>query len=318
MELLPATTDRSMAVVSPSSAKIRIAKIGGRYLVFDVADVARLRRQNGICSVLVGITPQAPNQGVFSGLPLELAPDEVQWLVQDQQTAYVADDWADHLAGLTSPVVRQRYLETVESHRLIVQAAADAEVAERQKRSVEARARAACERNGDRAGKEKQSSATAEQAVGIRSNPLVRITPTASLGLVGCCEPDETKRLSMPRMPFEMPAAAAASSSYAMRAHLANRGYFATPGLRFGGDLSIYPGDPFRYHAHFVATTYGWDEPIALLDLVGTGRLATGVKKGLLIGGWKPPGSSVDGDDDNDNETACSGVRTFTLEWAAI
>src|SRR5699024_6249032 len=34
--------------------------------------------------------------------------------------------------------------------------------------------------------------------------------------------------------------------------HLYNRRYFMTPGLRFGAHLSVYPGDPFRYHAHFL------------------------------------------------------------------
>lgn len=274
MELLPSAAD----------APVRIAHVGGRFLVFDVAAVARLRRRHDICAVLVGITPQAPNQGVFSGLPLELAPDEVCWLVR-QGAAYV-DATADservaHLAGLASPVARRRYLDGVARQHRAAVAAAEAETAERQRRAVEIRA-ARTTRPGRGSGRKAQDDDKTD-----RKKAVLRVTPTTSDGLV------ESSDLPESLLP---------SPSYALRAHLADRGYFATPGLRFGGDLSIYPGDPFRYHAHFVATSYGWDEPIALLDLVGTGRLATGVKKGLLIGG----------------KDTTDKVRTFTLEWAAI
>lgn len=77
------------------------------------------------------------------------------------------------------------------------------------------------------------------------------------------------------------------------------------PGLRFGCSYSCYPGDPLRFHSHFLAVAYRWDEEIKLLDIVGGGRLGTGVKKGYVIGG-------VDPDDGQD------GVRTFCFEWAAM
>ncbi len=51
-----------------------------------------------------------------------------------------------------------------------------------------------------------------------------------------------------------------------------------------------------------------------LLDLAGGGRLATGVKKGLLFGAEKPGGE--EGYEDPDSEG--QNVRVFTLEWAAM
>lgn len=82
-----------------------------------------------------------------------------------------------------------------------------------------------------------------------------------------------------------------------------------TPGLRFGCDYTVYPGDPLRFHSHFVATGYEWDEEIRLLDIVGGGRLGTGVKKGFLIGGENPERKST-GEDDR--------VRTFCIEWGGM
>jgi tRNA-splicing endonuclease subunit Sen34 len=79
------------------------------------------------------------------------------------------------------------------------------------------------------------------------------------------------------------------------------------PGLRFGCQYSVYPGDPFRYHAHFLANQYAWSEEIAVMDLVATGRLATSVKKGFLLGGSDP-----------DAVGESSHVRTFCMEWAGM
>ncbi|ERT01538.1 hypothetical protein HMPREF1624_02789 [Sporothrix schenckii ATCC 58251] len=414
--------------------KIRIAKIGGRYLVFDVADVARLRRQHDLCAVLVGITPQAPNQTVFSSLPLELTADEIRWLVYERHAAYVADDWQAHLAALQQPTARRAYMDNVLRQRQAAQVVADEIMAERERRGAEVRAsqvakgasrksKKAAHKAGDSSKKdavketdampepELENEAEAAQPVVAAANdidtasatetvvddvphknlvtkatdrandhadlepllrapprteevmqqeddflfggpvevermkadrarrgtsptpekmnkekddkkkdnsaasskPLVRITPTTSAALLADREEDEddgTAALIPPRS--TLLASTSSFASAALRAHLADRGYFTTPGLRFGGALSVYPGDPFRYHAHFVANSYGWDEPIKLLDVVGTGRLATGVKKGLLIGSAKP----TEGNSAGDGVGAV--VRTFTLEWAAI
>ncbi|KAL1911316.1 tRNA-splicing endonuclease subunit [Sporothrix stenoceras] len=400
--------------------KIRIAKIGSRFLVFEVADVARLRRQHNICAVLVGITPQAPNQTVFSSLPLELTADEVRWLVYERQAAYVADDWQAHLSSLAQPAARHAYMDNVLRQRQAAQVVADEVTAERERRGAEVRAAQAAKRAGKKAKNaaskngggskpeepvdvkkeakpevpveaEKETKATVIEPIEtvaadiphkivvatatdrandhadleplLRPPPrtegvmqqeddfifgglvelermkaerarrgtspapekmetappakkeekketpknLVRITPTTSAGLFVDEKEDQDANALIPPRSI-CPASASAFASAALRAHLADRGYYTTPGLRFGGQLSVYPGDPFRYHAHFVANSYGWDEPIRMLDVVGTGRLATGVKKGLLIGGAKPA------EDDTENAV----VRTFTLEWAAI
>jgi tRNA-splicing endonuclease subunit Sen34 len=67
----------------------------------------------------------------------------------------------------------------------------------------------------------------------------------------------------------------------------------------------VYPGDPLRFHAHFLANAYEFDEEIPLLDLIGGGRLGTAVKKGFLIGG---------------EAEAESGrkMRTFCIEWGGM
>lgn len=116
-------------------------------------------------------------------------------------------------------------------------------------------------------------------------------------------------------------------SSYALFKHLHSLSYFLSPGLRFGCQFSVYPGDPLRFHSHFLAVATDWDEEIDLLDLVGGGRLGTGVKKGWLIGGVNEGGSGQSVErhenhpDSRKTEHANQGdsnVRTFCIEWGGM
>jgi len=96
-------------------------------------------------------------------------------------------------------------------------------------------------------------------------------------------------------------------SSYALFKHLHDRDYYSSPGLRFGCQFTVYPGDPLRFHSHFLATSAEWDEEFDLLDLIGGGRLGTGVKKGYLLGGQQ-----------RDDQAPGCGVRTFCIEWGGL
>ncbi len=97
-------------------------------------------------------------------------------------------------------------------------------------------------------------------------------------------------------------------SSYPLFKHLHAHDYFLTPGLRFGCDYTVYPGDPLRFHSHFLAVGYGWEDKIPLIDLIGGGRLGTGVKKGFLVGG------EVLGEQRRED----GEVRTFCIEWGGM
>jgi tRNA-splicing endonuclease subunit Sen34 len=99
-----------------------------------------------------------------------------------------------------------------------------------------------------------------------------------------------------------------------------------SPGIRFGCRYTAYPGDPLRFHSHFLCDGMDWDDEFDLLGLVGGGRLGTGVKKGFLVGGTEVKGTAAaaattstdtgggvvrDGEHDDD-------VRAFCIEWAGM
>ncbi|KAI5970826.1 SEN34 [Candida margitis] len=110
---------------------------------------------------------------------------------------------------------------------------------------------------------------------------------------------------------------------------LQNHGFYINPGLKFGGDLVIYPGDPLRYHSYSMVKF----DVVDMYDIIVGGRLATSVKKNLILmelkGEGKNENSKNDGDevcvddkflealfdddDDDDDEPMC-----FSIEWAGF
>lgn len=125
-----------------------------------------------------------------------------------------------------------------------------------------------------------------------------------------------------------------------LHASLTARGYVLTPGLRFGSQYLAYPGDPLRYHSHFLVVGRGWDEEVELGTLVGLGRLGTGVKKGVCFGGVERGGGDGKREGDGDGDEGGGGggggvdregskdeggaeeeeerVRCFTIEWGGM
>ncbi|KAI0147894.1 SEN34 subunit of tRNA-splicing endonuclease [Hypoxylon sp. NC0597] len=313
-------------------APVRISKVAGRYLLFDIDDVMYLRRHHNICSVFVGTIPQNPQQNIFMGLPIELMPEEAQVLV-DKEVACVVDDAAFHPAQLAAldEDARRRYVQSIKAEGRRAQQAA-AEFKENTKPKVIKKGKAKSKApEGEVLNETNAPEKHAEGEDELNSSlfnpppppsgavpdppkteePPFAITPTtSSLLFPHSLEPGE------PTTSIDVP------PSYPLYAHLQDRGYYMMPGLRFGCDYNVYPGDPLRFHSHFQATSYGWDEEINMLDLVAGGRLGTNVKKGYLVGGAVADASETsqreeDGKGDGTNPNAPK-ARAFTIEWAAM
>ncbi|KAJ2986922.1 hypothetical protein NUW58_g4802 [Xylaria curta] len=309
---------------------VRISKVAGRYLLFDIDDVMYIRRNYNICSVFVGTIPQNPQQNVFMGLPLELMPEEAQVLVE-KKVAYVVDDATFHptrLAAFDEPS-RQAYLQSLKSEGKRMQMAM-IESNNRNKpklqegKSKKKKKKEPKESEGSSANDPLSGDTEADESFGLfSSTPTPRkptkltdevegyvLTPTTSSFLLSPSDPE-----------LESSAAVDVPVSYPLFAHLHDKGYYMMPGLRFGCDYNVYPGDPLRFHSHFAGVHFGWDEEISMMDLVGGGRLATSVKKGYLFGGASVE-EAGDGDtisrDDKNEQSVAPPVRTFCLEWAGM
>ena len=85
--------------------------------------------------------------------------------------------------------------------------------------------------------------------------------------------------------------------------YLNQAGYWMTPGLRFGCEYSAYPGDPLRFHSHFLVHVEKDEDErgVDMLTLVGGGRVATQTRKAWMLAG------QVHGE-----------LRVFSIEWAGF
>lgn len=328
-----------------------------RYLLYDVNTVTYVRREHNITGVLIGGLPQAPQQNVFLGMPLELMPEEARLLVE-KEVAYIVDDVAAHKKNLLSANGTEAGLSAEEKKafmRSLKERGIDAAKLQQKKageRKIEGlkkmaakqgaaagmenwndipddmfapsarraggkkakRGRASAaptpppERAGDTTGAEEESlfgappsnpppASETSTDLASKTEEALHITPATSYPPLAVSAPDP------PLPPPQVP------SSYPLFKHLHEKEYFLAPGLRFGCQYMAYPGDPLRFHSHFLVNGMDWDEEFELLDLVGGGRLGTGVKKGFLIGGEERKGEKNGGRGD---------VRAFCVEWGGM
>ncbi|KAK3323551.1 hypothetical protein B0T19DRAFT_208113 [Cercophora scortea] len=302
---------------SVTDRQVRISRIAGRYLVFDIDDVVHIRRHHSICAVFTGTMPQNPTQNVFLGLPIELYAQEAKILV-DKKAGYIVDDAADHLTQLKTmdESSRKEYIQSLKVQRknaqlVFEEAKALSQARHQDKRKATSGSKKARETNNP------APPATVEQEDTLFDTQPVKPAPAAAAvaavkDTMPALTPTTSSTLIVPQTsstPVEVP------SSFPLQAYLNSRGYFITPGLRFGGDFSVYPGDPLRYHAHYLATSYEWEKKIPLLDLLTSGRLGTAVKKSFLLGGQQPQDQVAESE-----KVAAGGddVRVFCIEWAGM
>uniref|UniRef100_A0AAV2J5U4 tRNA-splicing endonuclease subunit SEN34 n=1 Tax=Knipowitschia caucasica TaxID=637954 RepID=A0AAV2J5U4_KNICA len=83
---------------------------------------------------------------------------------------------------------------------------------------------------------------------------------------------------------------------------LRRRGFCLTSGGKFGADFLVYPGDPLRFHAHFMAVCVQQGEPLSLRDVLSWIRLSSNVKKTLLLCSQCPEG----------------GILYSSLQWSSM
>jgi len=304
-----------------------ISRVSDRYLIYDIDVITFLRREHHICGVLIGSIPQIPQQNVFLGVPLELMPEEARLLVQNR-VAFISDDLQWHREGLQglSDYERRRFLRQLEREGR--EAGKDAQRIAGEKKEIALKKIISKTNSKDLPSAlvggrselappvdketgsmdvQTQPSDSLTSSFSLLASadaPVFAITPTTSYSLLSA--PSEVAPVTLPSV----------SNSFPLFAYLHSKGYFISPGLRFGCQYLVYPGDPLRFHSHFLAVGAAWNEELDLLAVVGGGRLGTGVKKGYLIGGMK----EEDALDSQGEETSqqMREVRTFCIEWGGM
>lgn len=303
---------------------IPLSLVAGRYLCFSVDAVMYLRREHHICGVLIGSIPLFPQQNVFHGLPLQLMPEEVRLLVEKGVASVVDDTMAHHHGLLEASMPKRRcYAKMLQGMR---QQAANSQAGVKDQTRAKARSKSrskatekpAIEASARENHKEDDDDTTitgvpCEESLFAPPSPSGP-TPSKSalVSTIGITPSTSALLLTQPPSPSlcqaQLPAV---PDSYPLFKHLHEKGYFLMPGLTFGCHYMAYPGDPLRFHSHFLASHVGWDEDLDLLDVVGGGRLGTTEKKAYLIGG-------SENENPDEGDQGAKTVRTFSIEWASM
>ncbi|KAK9397506.1 tRNA-splicing endonuclease subunit Sen34 [Crotalus adamanteus] len=265
---------------------IRIYLLEGKAFVWNYADARQIREEHRIVGVLVGALPRKPRQNVRLGLPLELIPEEARLLLEKGLATLVRSPTSQSLGDgknqdILCPekaVAYEKELEENYQEQLRLSA--------EQKKTI-------LESLADHIT---QGRAKKWQQKGEGEDPLVQPAESGSCFVF----PRESMMIQLPTERTQITQEEkidwhvasqlwpyAGQELHEMRYRifqdLWERGYYVTTGSKFGGDFLVYPGDPMRFHAHYIALCFSKDVPISLCDIISAGRLGTNVKKTVLL-----------------------------------
>ncbi|XP_058136776.1 tRNA-splicing endonuclease subunit Sen34 isoform X1 [Dasypus novemcinctus] len=294
----------------------------GRSLVWGAEAVQALRERLGVGGRTVGALPRGPRQNSRLGLPLLLMPEEARLLAEIGAVTLVSAPRPDprhHSLALASFKRQQEQgfqeqsalaAEARETRRQeLLEKIAEGQAAKKQKLEQDSGAGGSQEAGGSQAAGENAAGAspaseeTEEAGEGPSSpqpGPSNGVTPLPRSALLvqlatARPRPIKARPLDWRVQSKDWPHAGrpAHELRYSIYRDLWERGFFLSAAGKFGGDFLVYPGDPLRFHAHYIAQCWAAGDPIPLQDLVSAGRLGTSVRKTLLLCSPQPDGKVV-------------------------
>lgn len=284
-------------------------------LVFKLEDIEKLRSL-GICGVLSGTLPTAPQQNMFHSVPLRLMVEEAIWLVLNGYARLNLRHNAQWISQI------DRYLaDTTNSNTML------AEAQSRLNESFELQRQFKLEQHLkklEKLGIEKNSNDQQSNAnnKSLIESSLFIWTPNETVFSKIDHISNEVKETSQSTILQLLINNYSNWNNYLLFQSLRNSEYFLSPGARFGGLYMAYPGDPLRYHSHLIvkpAIDY-YNDPINFIELIASARLGTNVKKLIVIGGIK---NSTDTDTKENRKEDFfnddNGMASFfSIEWTGF
>ncbi|XP_036441559.1 tRNA-splicing endonuclease subunit Sen34 [Colossoma macropomum] len=259
-----------------SERRLSISFCGDAPFLWRVGDIKRAREEDGVVGALVGSLARQPRQNVRLGRPLEVLQEEACLLLERRRAA----------------AVRHKHKQENEESRL----KAVQEYQARLERSYEEQCylaledkkavlqRVMNEKQNDHSGNGDTERAVRERLSSLeksfcfpRSSMAVQLC-TARAGFGHC--PEEVGFLAAD---WPMPRDKRSETRFRVYRDLRRKGFYLTSAGKFGGDYLVYPGDPLRFHSHFIALCLSMDEHSPLCDILAIARLGSNVKKTVLL-----------------------------------
>ncbi|XP_062606664.1 tRNA-splicing endonuclease subunit Sen34-like [Saccostrea cucullata] len=285
------------------SRPIKVYLQNDKPLVWSSKDAVELREEWRIVGCLIGCLPRLPRQNNHLGLPLQLSKEEVTLMLEKGAIILV-----DGNSGLRETSAQEKeefdeyreqsYQNQVEMFREerkreIHQNMGNIIEGKKKKARMELEEKKSCGEVTEEVNEEEDFS------IDVDKVPIPPIPKKFSLVQLFTESPyvDE----EVPAV-WSFPTTERDHLRYHVYRDLWNQGYFLSNGSKFGGDFLVYPGDPSRFHSHYIAICIPHDKRMSALDLVSMGRLGSNVRKTVLM--------CSEGED---------GTITYTsLQWTGI
>ncbi|XP_029922431.1 tRNA-splicing endonuclease subunit Sen34 isoform X2 [Myripristis murdjan] len=262
----------------PASPAVGLSLCGSAPLVWHAADV-RAVRALGLVGALVGSLPRQPRQNGRLGRPLLLGREEERLLAESHQAAHLTPAQGGGEEAHRQQVEQYEEAQRRSYEEQSVLALQDRKGALLRAMSGQDRGEAPPDGTSDEALSGRLRAL--DQSFSFPRSALAVQLSTARAGLACCPETRRFLRASRPiRSQDDGPRAEA---RYRVFRDLRGRGFYLTSAGKFGGDFLVYPGDPLRFHAHFIAVCVSLDEAVSLLDVLAVARLGSNVKKTVLL-----------------------------------
>ncbi|KAL2096057.1 hypothetical protein ACEWY4_008205 [Coilia grayii] len=247
----------------PQVAGIRMC--GSTPLLWRVTDL-KIARQAGVIGSLVGSLARQPRQNTRLGRPLELLDEEARLLAEEGKGIVLAErdeEGEDHSARA------EHYKEDLQhSHQV------QSTLALQDRKAVLQRVL-----NGTQ-----NESSVLERLEALDrdfSLPVSAMTIqlcTARAGLSYHSDERDFLAAGWPMRQDEH-----SQTRFLVYRDLRKKGFYLTSAGKFGGDFLVYPGDPLRFHAHFIALCVAMDTDTPLCDIMALARLGSNVKKTVVL-----------------------------------
>ncbi|KAM7412449.1 hypothetical protein PAMA_020030 [Pampus argenteus] len=265
-------------------------------LLWRVEDLRAVRSQ-GLVGALLGSLPRTPRQNTRLGRPLLLLPEEERLLTERHGAALPPGPQDGGGAELRQQVDKYKEDQQRSYEEQSVLALEDRKSALLRATSFTHTGSEPGAGTADEALRGRLESL--DQSFTFPRSGLAVQLSTARAGLSYCPEARAFLHADWPVRGLDD---LHCNARYQVFRDLRRRGYYLTSAGKFGGDFLVYPGDPLRFHAHFIAVCLSLDESVCLLDVLAVARLGSNVKKTVLL---CSPGTD-------------SGVVYTSLQWSGM
>ncbi|XP_077313563.1 tRNA-splicing endonuclease subunit Sen34-like isoform X2 [Lithobates pipiens] len=309
MEACDQEADGEVCKAEPESSKILIYLLEGNPFVWNIEDARKIRETHGLVGKLVGALVRKPQQNIRLGLPLGLLPEETRLLVEigaatlvrgcfkEKEHADPSDLPPDSTSLSTAVHEEESSKAEAEAFKNFLQNSYEEQrrlALEEKRRTLESLSESIMKgrnkrkkRRGEQEEEPMESSSLGpikelqnlENTFLFPEEAMMVQIPTARTNVQSIEEVDLCKA----SLDWPYPGQTKHELRFKVLRDLWQKGYYLTSGSKFGGDFLVYPGDPMRFHAHYIAICFPQDEEIPLRDIITAGRLGTNVKKTVLL-----------------------------------